>query len=115
MNQARQGDIFFELVKSVGDDTGTEVPREGGAVVLAYGETSGHRHQIARGAKLFQRATGRYLEVTASGGALVEVTSDRGTPLTVERHAPVRLPPGCYRVTIQREWTIANEVRRVQD
>jgi hypothetical protein len=112
----RQGDVFFELVKRP-DGALVPVPLDGGAVVLAYGESSGHRHQIARGAKLFRfRDDGaRYLEVSAKGGATVRVTNDRGGKLLVERHDPVTLPPGIYRVTVQREWTAAMEVRNVHD
>lgn len=119
--QARQGDVFFELVDAP-RELGTEVPPEGNAIVLALGESSGHRHQVTLakrsrygvGAKLFQRGAERFLQVSA-GGAVVEVTSDRGAPLPVERHEPVKLPPGIHKVTIQREWTIDREVRRVID
>ena len=110
----RQGDVLLEEISEpIGD--AIQVPNEGGATVLAYGESSGHRHQIARGAKLFERAGGRFLEVSAKGGALLEVTTDRGERLVPSRHEPVKLPPGLYRVTTQREWTAADEVRKVQD
>lgn len=113
--QVRQGDVFIEQVEAP-KDLGEFVPREGGAVVLAYGESSGHRHQIAaRGAKLFQRGSTRMLEISARGGAVLSVTTDRGEQLTPERHVPVKLPPGIHKVTIQREYTIDMAVRRVQD
>jgi len=113
--QIRQGDVFIEQVEPP-KDLGEVVPREGGAVVLAYGESSGHRHQIAaKGAKLFQRGSTRMLEISARGGAVLAVTSDRGEQLTPERHVPVKLPPGTHKVTIQREWTIEQSIRRVLD
>jgi hypothetical protein len=113
--QIRQGDLFIERVGEPADK-GEPVAREGGAIVLAYGESSGHRHQITGKAhKLFQRGSARYLEIGGRGGALLEVTSDRGEQLTPERHAPVKLPPGTYRVTVQREWTMDREIRRVID
>lgn len=112
--QTRQGDVFLAAIDPP-KDLGAEVPREGGAVVLALGESSGHRHQIAKGAKLFARGAERFLHVSAKGGATVRVTSDKGAPLAEERHEPVKLPPGTYKVTIQREWSLDQEVRRVQD
>ena len=113
--QYRQGDIFIERIDEQVPPDARAVPREGGATVLAYGESSGHRHQIARGAKLFERASARFLDVSAKGGALLEVTTDRGTPLDPPRHEPVKLPPGVYRVVLQKEWTAADEVRNVHD
>lgn len=110
----RQGDIFLERIDKLPTDL-AEVPKEQGATVLAYGETSGHRHQIAHGAKLFKRASGRFLEVGAKSGAWLEVTTDRGAKLDPPRHEPVKLPPGTYRITLQREWTAADEVRQVAD
>lgn len=112
----RQGDVYIEEVLSPPVDKGELVQREGGAIVLAYGESSGHRHQLAaKGAKLFQRGSTRMLEISAKGGAILAVTTDRGEPLTPERHIPVKLPPGVHKVTVQREWTIDREVRRVID
>lgn len=102
--QVRQGDILIESVDAP-QQLGEIVPREGGAIVLAYGESSGHRHQIAaKGAKLFRRGSTRMLEIGARGGAILAVTSDRGAPLTPERHEPVRIPPGVHEVISQREY-----------
>jgi hypothetical protein len=113
VDQYRQGDVFLTRVSEIPADA-TQAPVKG-PVVLALGESSGHRHQIAKGAKLFQRGSARYLEVSAKGGAILRVTSGRGTPLTPERHEPISLPPGKYEVMVQNEWTSADEIRRVQD
>lgn len=116
--QARQGDVLLRRIDRTPKGLELE-PTKGRPIVLALGEDSGHRHQVARGAKLFRRsgsqATARFLQVDDGGGATIAVTSDKGTPLTVERHAPVRAAPGLYEVTLQREWTIDQEVRRVAD
>lgn len=112
---ARQGDVLLVRVDA-SEAHGEEVAREQGAIVLALGESSGHRHQLtAKGAKLFQRGSARFLEISARGGAMLSVTSDRGEPLSVERHLPVTVPPGVFRVTIQREYTLEHQVRRVVD
>lgn len=112
--QARQGDILLERVEGERAD-GQEVPREQGAVVLAYGESSGHRHQItAKGAKLFERGSTRMLEISARGGAILEVATDRGEKLNPPRHTEVPVQKGTFEIVRQREWT-ADDDRQVQD
>ena len=110
----RQGDIYLQPVDAIPDGV-TEVSREQGAAVLAYGESHGHRHQFANGAKLFSRGSTRFVEVSARGGALLEVTNDRGEPLLEVRHGEVCVPPGAYEVIQQIEWTASDEARQVQD
>ena len=112
--QVRQGDIFIEAVEAP-KELGEPVKREGGAIVLAYGESSGHRHQLAaKGAKLFQRGSTRMLEISARGGAVLAVTSDRGAPITPERHLPIKLPHGIHEVISQREYA-EEDVVNAQD
>jgi hypothetical protein len=112
--QVRQGDVFIEQVeppKNLGD----LVARDRGAIVLAYGESSGHRHQLtAKGAKLFQRGSTRMLEISARGGAVLAVTSDHGASLTPERHEPITIPPGVHEVISQREYA-EEDVVKAQD
>lgn len=113
--QVRQGDVFIEQVDTL-EEFGVNVPRDGNAIVLAHGETSGHRHQLtAKGAKLFARGSSRMLEIGANGGAILAVATDRGEKLIPERHEPVKLPRGRFTVTVQLEWAIDREVRRVLD
>jgi len=45
-NQARQGDIFIKRVPALPTDL-AELPREGGRVILAHGEVTGHAHAIS--------------------------------------------------------------------
>ena len=110
----RQGDILLQPVDRVPDGAKV-VPGEQGATVLAYGESHGHRHQFASGAKLFERGSTRFVEVSAKGGALLQVTNDRGEQLGEVRHAEIAVPPGSYEVVQQIEWTAADEARQVQD
>lgn len=111
----RQGDVILVRVPRVPTDA-EPAKVDGPALVLAYGESSGHRHQLpARGNKLYQRGSSRFLEIGSRGGAWLKVTSDKGAPLPAERHTPVKLAPGNYRVVIQREWTVDQEIRRVED
>jgi hypothetical protein len=71
--------------------------REGGRVVLAHGEATGHAHAIRdAGATLSAHGDERYLDATE--------------PVTIhhEEHAPIALPAGPYRIVIQREYVPAD-------
>lgn len=106
MNQPlRQGDVFLIPVGSVPAGS-TEVDREGGAVVLAWGEVTGHRHQIAGPAATLLRTEtdDRFLRIV---GAPVD--------LVHEEHSTIEIAPGEYRVVIGREWSSDMESRQVVD
>lgn len=105
MEQARQGDVFLEKVQSLPAGNISEVATDGGDVVLAYGEVTGHKHRIrafqdtgALPARLFDVGEMRFLDVTAPA------------MLIHEEHAPISLEPGIYRVSrygigTQREYS----------
>jgi hypothetical protein len=104
--QFRQGDVFLIKVDAIPDGA-KPAKKDARGVVLAEGEATGHHHRIGpkfRTAKLMQHAEGTFLRVT--GGAPVD--------LTHEEHSPVTIPPGDYRVRIQREYT-PDAVRQVVD
>lgn len=99
-----QGDILLERV----DDVQPVLPEEpmgldpDGALVLARGEVSGHRHAIHGGAVLFRDdALARDIPRDLYVGH-VRVTAP-GTELVHEEHAAIALAPGTYRVRRQRE------------
>lgn len=118
MTMYRQGDVLIERIDTARDAGAEAVKADGKALVIALGESSGHRHQvIAAGGKnkLFRRGSVQFLEVGARMGALLEVTTDRGAPIVPPRHDAVKLPPGTYRITTQREWSFEQEVRNVVD
>lgn len=88
----------------------TPLPKTSIGIILAAGEATGHHHRIAvldREAELFESQTveDRFLRIMAASG--VEVVH--------EEHAPILLPPGDYRVRLQREWSDAEEPIRVLD
>lgn len=89
--QARQGDVL--LVPVAEPIEATVLPRRG-RLVLALGEATGHAHAIHEPhARELRPTTGERLvrlPVTAS--------------LVHEEHAPIELPPGLYRIVIQREY-----------
>lgn len=114
---ARQGDVLVEKVDEL-DAAAEAVKPVGKAFVIALGESSGHRHQVLTGGgknKLFRRGSVQFLEIGARGGAILAVTTDRGAPIVPPRHESIDLPPGKYRITTQKEWSVDREVRNVID
>jgi hypothetical protein len=79
--------------------------REGGRVVLAHGELTGHAHAIAdEGAVLF-----------ASGNVRILAVGDGGATVRHEEHDAIDLAQGLYEVRRQEEWTDNDEPRQVAD
>src|SRR5690606_10326709 len=94
--------------------SGTRIDDQG-RVILAYGEVTGHAHQVVvdpeaaeapvdlPAAQLFEEPDGtRYLFV------------ERACVLTHEEHGAIALAPGCYKVTRQREYS-PEAIRNVAD
>jgi hypothetical protein len=87
----RQGDVLLLAVEALPADAVPE-PRAG-RIVLASGEATGHAHAIEeRDARAFTHEGERYL-LTKSRAQLIH-----------EEHAPIEVPPGTYRVVLQREY-----------
>lgn len=98
----RQGDVLIERVST--KPAGKLVPREGGRVILAHGEVTGHAHAIAsQGAALYRDNGVTTLEITEAMAALKH-----------EEHATIDLPKGIYQVTRQREYS-PEAIRNVAD
>lgn len=113
MFQARQGDVFIQQLP---DDTeppagAKRVKPDNGRTILAYGEVTGHAHALPSRAKLFR------MEDTGSGvpnlTSFLEIT---GLPCALkhEEHAPIEMPKGKYKITIQREY-YPEAIRAVAD
>lgn len=106
----RQGDVL--IVRDDALKPGAEVPAVGGRVILATGETSGHCHAVdARKAKLYELARREVAELAAVDRLLVvvervlmRVESTQSRAHQDERHTPIELPPGNYRVRVMREY-----------
>jgi hypothetical protein len=104
MKLYRQGDVLIRRITTVPADT-TAIPREGGRIVLAHGEVTGHAHAIAESTASFvvhNETLRRYLKV------------DKAVCLDHEEHDPIRLPRGNYEITIQKEYR-PMDVRNVAD
>jgi hypothetical protein len=95
VEQYRQGDVLLVRIDKLPRGL-RQVPRDGGRVVLAYGEATGHAHAIAD--------TGADLLASDLEERFLRIVGDFAT-LTHEEHAPITLPRGAYRVVRQREYT----------
>ena len=100
----RQGDVLITRITKLPADL-KPVDREGGRIILAHGELTGHAHAIAdKHVTLRQTAAGQlFLEILESAASLKH-----------EEHSTVTLPPGLYRVARQVEYSPA-ALRNVAD
>lgn len=103
--QFRQGDVFLMRAK-VDTTKHVDVPRDRGAVVLAHGEVTGHRHVF--------RDPGVCM-LSLEGVSDRVVTLMRVADLTHEEHTAIPVPPGTYTVRIQREYDENEHSRAVED
>lgn len=98
----RQGDVLIVEV--------TEIPQEAkktqeGTVILAYGEVTGHMHQIQNpGAVMY-----------AVNENLRFIKLEEDVELRHEEHSPIHLPSGNYQIIQQREKSLEGIVRAVAD
>lgn len=107
-----QGDLLIERVADA-VPRGNILPRSpDGAVVLAEGETTGHRHVI-HDAVTFFRDDGLARDIPG-GLYLGHLSVDTTARVVHEEHGPVILPKGTYRVRRQRELD-PREARLVMD
>ena len=105
-----QGDLLIIPVTDIPKKLKECTPRSG-PVVLAHGETTGHRHAFYDGGvRLFrpddQGVSTELLERNAIPMETVEqwIELARETGLKHEEHAEIKLPKGKYRVVRQREY-----------
>lgn len=108
MKQARQGDVMVERVRA-----GKWAAINGDRVILAYGEATGHCHEVLAddpmletdvpAAQLFEAPDGtRYLLVV------------RACQLVHQEHGAIPLASGTYQVTRQRQYS-PQAIRPVED
>lgn len=107
--QYRQGDVFIELVSQETDFNSEQyeiLPRDQKeAVILAYGESTGHKHQIKSDKCLLVRdkKTNKIFLMILEESILQH-----------EEHSEIKLPIGKTEVIIQKEYT-PEEIRNVAD
>lgn len=114
----RQGDVALVLVNALPAGC-TPIPEDKGCIVLAYGEQTGHKHQIAdhrpalRAGEIADAAIARArLYRAPSGDRYLEVKET--VHLTHEEHTAHALLPGIYKLPVQMEYQ-PQELRQVAD
>jgi hypothetical protein len=107
----RQGDVLVQRI----DDrarSGKDVS-EGGRIVLAHGEVTGHAHQVVEaGTKVDDTPAAAFFE-EPDGTRVLFV--NRPCSLIHQEHGPIALAPGCYKVVRQREYVAPELNRSVAD
>lgn len=106
----RQGDVLIKRVRTI--PTGAKPKaRDKGRVILAYGEVTGHAHQVMVADQL-PAADDAVLLTVAESATFLRLA--KKAQLVHEEHAAIDLAPGTYEIVHQREWTPWGE-RRVVD
>lgn len=102
----RQGDVLIVPIEKL--PGGLEaVKREGGRVILAHGEMTGHAHAIKdKRAALFRDPK--------LAAIFMHVSGDGPVALEHDEHSTINVPPGDYQVIRQREYS-PEEIRNVAD
>lgn len=93
----RQGDVLIVPIAAKPVAAFEIVEREGGRVILAEGESTGHAHAIkAKSAAMFRdpKLNAIFLSVTGKDPVALEH----------DEHTTIELPPGDYQVILQREY-----------
>jgi len=103
---ARQGDVLIVRTNGIPSDAQPR-KREGGRVILAHGEVTGHAHAIA------DTPSAPRAELL-DAGELTYLRVDAVSQLVHEEHDTIDLAPGTYRVVRQREYS-PDEIRQVAD
>jgi hypothetical protein len=105
--QYRQGDVLLVAVEAAPERT-EPVEREGGRVVLAHGEATGHAHAIADARAELHREP-------RHGRRFLVVGGDAPVALAHEEHATLHVAPGVYEVRTQREFFGPSRWAQVRD
>lgn len=111
-----QGDLLIEKLDGDLPVSGVAVATDlDGAIVLARGEVTGHRHAFyGSGVTMFRDdALARDLPSALYLGH-IKIAAAEGAELRHEEHDTVKLEQGSYRIRRQREWD-AGEARVVAD
>lgn len=110
MNQYRQGDVFLQKVEETPEleekrYTSIDGKELENSVILAYGETTGHKHAIYNSNSFLAK------EKNGNRFFLIVVKENK---LEHEEHDTIKLPVGKYEVIGQRVYS-PGEIRRVAD
>ena len=101
-----QGDVVLELVEDATPSNLLPIDADG-AVVLARGELTGHRHAFYGGGVTLFRDDSLAREVPPALYIGHVKVSAHCADLQHEEHATIALPVGTYRVRRQQEWEMS--------
>lgn len=102
----RQGDVLIVPAEKI--PVGVEpVKREGGRVILAHGEVTGHAHAIK------DKRAALFLDPKLMA-VFMHISGDAPVALEHDEHDTIQVPPGDYLVIRQREYS-PEEIRNVAD
>ncbi|MHB8118648.1 MAG: hypothetical protein ACYDHX_07985 [Methanothrix sp.] len=97
--QFRHGDLLLVPVREI-----PPAAERAGDKILAYGEATGHKHQLLGNAIIFRETEQQFVEIVEPA------------KLIHEEHNEIELPVGLYQVIRQREFGPYDRViRSVQD
>lgn len=105
----RQGDVLLVETTASVRVRGKKIRPEGGRLILARGEATGHHHSLAR-----DKSTSLYAGPNQEMYLLIE----EGTKLLEhQEHSTIKIPPGTYKVIRQRQHAPekTNKVEFVRD
>lgn len=105
----RQGDVFIRRVEELPADA-----QEVEGLVLARGEVTGHAHRLKPQKGLTRYERDEILDGVSTRIQYLVNATKKGVTLLHEEHGPVVIPPGIFRVRIQREYIPAG-YRQVAD
>jgi hypothetical protein len=111
----RQGDVLIEVIAKI--PSTAQKQKRSRQIILAHGEVTGHHHclKIADPADWWKEgdiSTANNKPTTLAGELFV--TLPHGGVVTHQEHSKIKLPPGNYRVTRQREYS-PEAIRNVAD
>lgn len=102
----RQGDVLVRPVDHIPAGA-TPIEREGGRIVLAHGEVTGHSHAIPS-------LDAKFLGIVAEGAERRFLNAEKPVSLLHEEHGEIVIARGAYEVVIQREYE-PGAIRNVAD
>lgn len=120
---ARQGDVMLVRVDKLPEGLIPTERDKHGRIVLAHGEKSGHGHAIRDPHVMGLRMAGTEPDPTGVSGGVDYIEVGGSGPATLNHeyvsgdlaeHLPITLPPGIYRVALQREYS-PEAIKRVVD
>jgi len=94
----RQGDVLLKRTKQT--NLGKQIAK--GKHILAYGEVTGHYHELK----------GENTTFYDNGNEILVKVGTNNARLIHQEHAQIEIPKGIYQVIIQREFDLVEQISR---